>query len=107
MKVTINGHLFAQQKEDYDYGTGRIVGTVEYSFWECDMSKSFPEYVKVCDHSFEVEVPDGFDPRSGIVANLEREKAEVTAKFQARITEINGRIQSLLAIENKPSEVAT
>lgn len=50
MKVTINGHLFAQQKEDYDYGTGRIVGTVEYSFWECDMSKSFPEYVKVCDH---------------------------------------------------------
>lgn len=61
----------------------------------------------MCDHSFEVEVPDGFDPRSGIVANLEREKAEVTAKFQARITEINGRIQSLLAIENKPSEVAT
>lgn len=52
-------------------------------------------------------MPDGFDPRSGIVANLEREKAEVTAKFQALITEINGRIQSLLAIENKPSEVAT
>jgi hypothetical protein len=37
--------------------------------------------------------------RPGIAKGLEREKQRITAEFQARVTEIDGRIQSLLAIE--------
>jgi hypothetical protein len=61
--------------------------------------------VGVREHSVEVEIPDDFDPRPIQVAALEKQKQEIRAKFAAAVKEIDDRIASLLAIDNKPSEV--
>ena len=53
----------------------------------------------VKEHLTTVEVPDDFDPRPLQVQMLEAEKQKARADFQARITEIDRQIQSLLAIE--------
>lgn len=55
--------------------------------------------VFVKEHLTTVEVPDDFDPRPAQVAALEAEKQKARADFQARITEIDRQIQSLMAIE--------
>lgn len=52
--------------------------------------------VAVRAHSFEVEVPDDFDPRPAQIAAL-REKAAAT--FSAYVAEIDASISKLLAIE--------
>ncbi|CDY79427.1 hypothetical protein BGLT_02208 [Caballeronia glathei] len=93
--ITIKGAIFALQH--------RWERAPSYTFYSFDASDEHT--VKVCDHEFTVEIPDDFDLRPGLVANLEREKEKLRAAFTARVTEINGQIQSLLAIENKPSEV--
>lgn len=58
-------------------------------------------YILVRDEPYEftVDVPDEFDIRAGLVANLESEKLAVMAAYQKRVTEINAQIQQLLAIE--------
>ncbi|KVP76890.1 hypothetical protein WM08_14970 [Burkholderia ubonensis] len=91
MKVTIKGFIFAEPN---------IAGNLVYTFAEYDRSQLVSNVVKVREHSFEVEVPDNFDPRAALIANLEREKKKLQAEFNARVVELNGRIQSLLAIEN-------
>lgn len=91
MKVHIKGSIFAQRLHN---------GTLMFSFAEYDVSKYDENVVMIVPHEFDVEVPDDIDLRTGLVANLERKKKEVQAEFNARVTEITGRIQSLLAIEN-------
>lgn len=59
----------------------------------------------VCDHTIVSELPAQFDARAAEVAALEHERDKVRAEMTKRITEINERIQSLLAIEHQPSEV--
>ena len=69
--------------------------------WECRTwhAKSIDGRVFVKEHLTTVEVPDDFDPRPQQVAALEAEKQKARAEFQARITEIDRQIQSLMAIE--------
>lgn len=55
--------------------------------------------VMVKPYSFEVEVPDDYDPRPQMVAELEAEKTRIRAEFAAKVKELDDRIQSLLAIE--------
>ncbi|MEZ7780496.1 hypothetical protein O4A46_01655 [Cupriavidus gilardii] len=63
-------------------------------------------WLHVRDHTIVTPLPDDFDPRASEVRALERERDEIRAEMTMRITEINERIQSLLAIEHRPSEVA-
>jgi hypothetical protein len=58
-----------------------------------------PKELFVCEHSFTAEVPDNFDPRLSQVDALREEEKKLRAEFTARVTEINARIQSLLALE--------
>jgi len=88
MKVTITGYIVATQ----------------YS-WESKPSFTFQWYepkqkdtVVVCPHSFEVDVPDNFDMRPGLVANLERERQKLREEFGLRIVEIEKQISELTAI---------
>lgn len=46
------------------------------------------------------EAPEDFDPVSKQIDALKAEKAQAMADFQARVTEIDRQIQSLLAIEH-------
>lgn len=89
MQVAIKGAIWAVK---YSWSENLF-----YEFSESGHND--PRYVKVADHEFTVEVPDDFDMRPGMVANLEREKEQVKAEFTARVTQINAQIQSLLAIE--------
>jgi hypothetical protein len=92
MKVTIKGCVVFG-KYDWDHG-----GKPGFKFFDYDPVGK--DHVKVADHTVTVDVPDDFDPRSLMVQSLEQEKQRLTATFQARITEINGQIQNLLALEN-------
>lgn len=47
------------------------------------------------------EVPDDWDPRPGMVEALRAEKAELLAQAQLKASQIEERINSLLAIECK------
>ena len=78
-------------------------GKVEFELmpWDCRTwdALSVDGRVFVKEHTTTVEVPDDFDPRPQQVAALEAAKQKARAEFQARITEIDRQIQSLLAIE--------
>ena len=77
--------------------------------WQEQPSISFSTYdpakygmsdtVVIRDHSFEVEVPDDFDPRPEQIKNLEAEKNKLKNEFQARVIEIEKQINKLLALE--------
>lgn len=93
MKIELKGYLFCRL-----YG-----GKTEFELlpWDCrawdEATRDSRVFVK--EHTITVEVPDDFDPRPQQVAALEAEKQKARAAFQARITEIDRQIQSLLAIE--------
>jgi len=94
MKVIVNGYIIASQEAWME--------EPEFQFREYDSSAyagSGEVRAMVRPHTIEFEVPDDFDMRPGILANLEAEKKKITAAFQARITELDAQIQSLLAIE--------
>ncbi|TCK87327.1 hypothetical protein [Paraburkholderia sp. BL9I2N2] len=92
MKVIVEGFIIAKQDEWME--------EPEFIFREYDSSKySSDPQVMVKPHTIEFEIPDGFDIRPGLVESLEQEKQKLMAAVQSRITEINAKIQSLLAIE--------
>ncbi|RQR87811.1 hypothetical protein DIE09_06420 [Burkholderia sp. Bp9010] len=94
----------ASKTQEYCLEKHGYVDKLVFAFSHYDSSKYDPSQVAVREHEFEVEVPDDFDPRAGLVENLEREKRKITAEFRAKVTQINGQIQSLLAIEASPNE---
>ena len=93
MKIELKGYLFCRL-----YG-----GKPEFELlpWDCRTwgAVNADGRVFVTEHTTTVEVPDDFDPRPQQVAALEAAKQKARAEFQARITEIDRQIQSLLAIE--------
>ena len=91
MKVTIKGFI-TYKKDDWRDGD-------DYHFYKYDMSEH--GFVTVMPHEIEVEVPDNFDPRPQQVAALIAEKQKARAEFHAHVTEIDRKIQSLLAIEHE------
>jgi hypothetical protein len=94
MKHTITGFIVADVPR---YGNDR---TPQFTFAAYRPNLDiWPDRVVVCEHSFEVDIPNSFDARPGLVANLEEKKARVHAECAARVKELNERIQSLLAIE--------
>lgn len=65
-------------------------------------SADYTEYrtfAPVMEHTLVFDMPADFDPRPEQIAALEEQKREITAKFQAAVTEINARISKLHAIE--------
>lgn len=92
MKVEIKGYvLFGQYEHEARWG-----GKPYFTFKDYDPSEGF---VVVREETLTLEVPEEFDPRPQMVEKLEAEKKRIEAEFQARVTQINAQIQSLLAIE--------
>jgi hypothetical protein len=98
MNVTLKGFIHAE-KEPWDE-------KVKYAIYPFDMSKTSCNTVLIGEQDIDVAIPDSFDIRPGLVENLEKEKQRISAEFHARVAELNGQIQSLLAIENNPTEAA-
>lgn len=100
MQVKIKGFIYAQKGTEWDSVRREIADCLKFDFTTYQKSKEYsPLAVLVREHEIEVDVPDDFDIRDGLVANLEAEKQAVMAAYQKRVTEINAQIQSLLAIE--------
>ena len=93
MNIDMKGFVFCRM----------VGGKVEFELlpWDCRTwdARSADGRIFVKEHLTTVEVPDDFDPRPQQVAALEAAKQKARAEFQARITEIDRQIQSLLAIE--------
>lgn len=95
MKQTMDGHI---------YWTQNYKGEVVYKFDPYDRrnwEKRHDEepYVWVREHTVEFDVPDTFDPRPAMVADLEETKVRLRADFAAKVVEIDRRISQLLALE--------
>lgn len=93
MKHTIEGYIIFQQynweeKPEYAFSMSGHVTCTEH----CNRAV-------VMEHSFEVEVPDDFDPRPGFVDQLQQEKERLRAEFSKKVMEIDEKINSLLALE--------
>jgi hypothetical protein len=86
------------------YWTQNYKGETVYKFEEYDRRSWAKEpnekpYVWIREHTAEFEVPEEFDPRPAIVADLEAEKVRMRAEFAAKVVEIDKRISQLLALE--------
>jgi hypothetical protein len=94
-KHQIKGHIFWQ--------TTKYMKAPQFGFIEYDIRQWPPESldgrVHVREHSFEVEVPDDFDPRPQQVAALDAEIQQVRAAMSKRIMELQEQKARLLAIE--------
>lgn len=100
--ITIPGFIYASQPENWQFGDKNIVEGVAYRFSLYELSKAS----KVCPCELTFDLPEGFNPAEGFIKNLQAEKKEATADFQARITEINRQISQLQAIEYTPGVAA-
>ena len=95
MKIKIEGSIYFDP-DSMKYGGGIIPA---YRF--CDSTKdNFCDYVRVVPHTLEVEIPDDFDPRPGMVEKLREKRKQAHADFAAMVMKIDQEINSLLAIEN-------
>ena len=72
--------------------------TYEFSTLKCwaDMDRTL-----IMPHSFEVEIPDDFDPNPAKIATLRAEKQRIQAEAHVKAENIEMQIQELLCIENK------
>jgi len=97
MKVELSGFLY-WQKDKY---TG--AESFQFLHWDCRQwpinERDGRLFIK--EHSFAVDIPSDFDPVPSQIADLEAEKVKARADFQARVTELDRQIQSLLAIEHQ------
>lgn len=103
MKATIKAHVHAKQVQRYSSDTQKFHEGIEWEVYPFDMSQSGSDRVNVGVQEMEIDVPEGFDIRVGLVGNLEREKKRLMGEFQARVTAIDSQIQKYLAIDNKPT----
>lgn len=67
--------------------------------WKVFKPDDREDLIFIREMSVDFDVPHDFDPREKQIKVLEAQKREMTAKFQAAVTEINARIQNLQAIE--------
>jgi hypothetical protein len=95
-KHTINGHIFWQMTK---YMNEPRFGFIEYDIRQWRESDRDGR-VHVCEHSFEVELPDDFDPRPQQIAMLDEEIRQTRAEFARRINDLQEQKSRLLAIEH-------
>jgi hypothetical protein len=86
MKHTIKGYVVCSTRWD---------DTLEFDFFSFDPSSEI--YTTVMEHSFEVDIPDNFDPRPGQVEVLKIKKAKVQAEFAKKVKEIETSTASVFS----------
>lgn len=59
-------------------------------------------YSPIREVEIEVDVPDDFDPRPGIVEGMREQKKRILSDAQIKANQIDEQIQQLLSITYKP-----
>jgi hypothetical protein len=88
MKVQVEAHVL--YRKDYH-------GEDEFKIAMFEMESC--GYITVGVQTFEVEIPDDFDPRQQQIQILEKEKRRIEAEFSLRCTQIQEQINKLYALE--------
>jgi hypothetical protein len=81
-----------------------VDGGVDYSFFCSDMSAH--GYIPIEEVEIEIEAPLYSDLVNGTVKVLREAQKQKRAQAQMECDQIDEQIQSLLCLENKPSEAA-
>lgn len=89
-QVTISGNIFWLKRKWDKNGL--------FTFVDGEMT-GFPEYTKVMPHSFTVEIPDDFDPRTAQLAALDEKETALKAAFAKAMMELADDRAKLLCIE--------
>jgi GH35 family endo-1,4-beta-xylanase len=90
MKTTITAHLHYLKFTWEEKG--------EYELFTCKF-KDDENRTYIGELQLEIDVPDDYDPRAQQIAALEKQKQQVMADSQKTITEIDGKISNLKALE--------
>ena len=93
-KHTIDGFIVW---EKWDWETKGAFKFKDYEPGPRDADSS-RDCVAVQPHSFEVEVPDSFDPTPAMIAGLEEQKRQLRLKLAQELALIDDRISKLQAL---------
>lgn len=89
MKITLTMHLHYAKYHWEEKG--------EYQIFSCPVADEYRVYIG--QREIEVDVPEDYDPRAQQIEFLKQRKKEVMAEFQITLTEIEGKISNLQALE--------
>jgi len=90
---TINLHLYAKEYPNYTDG-----GTHMSFIALHDDKQGDGEWFYVGQHEFTFDLPEDLDPNAERIKALKQERNRVIAESQKQVTQIDQRIQELLAI---------
>ena len=90
MKIKTTAHIHYQKYAWQEQGEYRLAS------FKLDDSA---ERTYVSEQEIEIDIPEDYDPRAQQVAALEALKQKVMADYHKSVTEINDRINKLLALE--------
>jgi hypothetical protein len=90
MKITITAHLHYLKFHWEEKG--------EFELFSCRFEDE-EHRTYIGERQIEIEVPDNYDPRAKQIAALEKQKQKVMADSHKAITEIDGKISNLQALE--------
>jgi hypothetical protein len=90
MKIKLTAHVYYQKYSWDNKG--------EFLLFYAKVGDT-EDMTHVGEQEVEVEVPDNYDPRAQQIAALEKQKQRVMADSQKTITEIDGKISNLQALE--------
>ena len=90
MKIKTTAHVHYQKYAWQEKGEYRLAS------FKLDDSA---ERTYIGEQEIEIDVPEDYDPRAQQVAALEALKQKVMADYHKSVTEINDRINKILALE--------
>lgn len=95
-KHTVNGAL-------YLYVTKYSIPDKPQYHFNAGPDISSESFVKVVNHSFEVEIPEDFDPIPGQLAALNEKKRQLRLQLAEELASIDDRISKLSALTFEPA----
>lgn len=98
MKVKIPGFIAAEALS-YNSDRENVVNGVRYTHFPFPDMAPLHGQVKVMPYDLEVEIPDNFDIRPGLVEGLKQQRTDLAAEFQQKVTQIDRQIAQILALE--------
>ena len=98
MKSTIPGSITAEALR-YNSDSPNVYNGVLFTHWPYATIKPSDDRVIVMPYTIEVQIPDNFDVRPGLIANLQEQERKALADFQNLVTGIRRQIAELEALE--------
>lgn len=96
-QLTIKGFAYCKPAHEYETGNTNCRDGFAYGF--CHMQLDGYGFISAGPATMTIDLPEGFDPRSGAVEVLKEQKQKLMAEFQARINQIDQQISQFTAIE--------